>query len=269
MKKRIKLNIDDNMRNILIRLGHDPELFIDLDLSFLDSLDLATDEHGKLKPSAHEEIKSHIFNKNQAQIQKFAEEFARNNSEFFDVTRKAFKELEKVIENKPNYERGISSLKLDLQNIIDMFGDLELTNNGHEEYKLRMLELAKKKSLEWLKSEGSFKLFLERVKPFFSQETSEEQLRAVFSGIPLNEFDPIKWTKSDRLLAYLIEQLSRGSFISDYGKWGIAEECFINKRGKRVKNLRSASNQSKDNNSSGDYGKPKDYEAIDDILSGL
>ena len=93
-------------------------------------------------------------------------------------------------------------------------------------------------------------------------ETTYEQFRAIFTRQPIESINPIKWTESNRLLAYFLDSVFNGqNWQSIAGNGGL----FLNKKGLKI----SANDLSVAKKGYIDFGKPKDYEKIDLILKTI
>ena len=94
------------------------------------------------------------------------------------------------------------------------------------------------------------------------QGTTQEQFKAVFTGQPIVGVKPIKWSESNRLLAYFLDSAFTGqNWQSVLGNGSL----FINRKGKILKanDLAVAKYEYKR------YGLPNGYKAIDSILKEI
>lgn len=86
-----------------------------------------------------------------------------------------------------------------------------------------------KYSFKWVgKPEKLAELFVKMRGTLISEETTEEEFKAIFEAKPLEKIMPIKWIKSNSLLSYFIYRLSQGNNTISAGdnQWVIAERCF-------------------------------------------
>lgn len=92
-------------------------------------------------------------------------------------------------------------------------------------------------------------------------ETTYEQFKAVFTGQPINEkFKRIKWIKSNRLLAYFLDNC-----FSGHDWQSIAGNVFINAKDK----LLTSNDMAVAKNTYSDYGNPRGSEEIDKLLKDI
>lgn len=90
-----------------------------------------------------------------------------------------------------------------------------------------------------------------------------EQFKAVFTGQPIDEnFEPVRWISSNRLLAYFLDSVFIGQ---DWQSIAANGDFFLNKKG----NSFSANDLAQAKKGFKDFGKPKGYEMIDKILSDI
>lgn len=106
-----------------------------------------------------------------------------------------------------------------------------------------------------------YRLMIDKYK-LIAPETTAEQFKAIFTGQSIESIKPIKWTDSNRLLAYFLDSVFNGqNWQSIAGNGGL----FLNKKGLKI----SANDLSVAKKGYIDFGKPKDYEKIDLILKTI
>ena len=93
-------------------------------------------------------------------------------------------------------------------------------------------------------------------------ETTLEQFTATFTGQPIESIEPIKWIKSNRLLAYFLESVFSGQ---DWQSIAGNGKLFHNKKAKCL----TANDLSGAKKGYLDFGKPKGFEIIDNILKTI
>lgn len=96
-----------------------------------------------------------------------------------------------------------------------------------------------------------------------ASETTYEQFKAVFTGQPIDEIEPIKWLVAKNLNAYFIEQLIENKKLSkavNKDVWEIAKNCFID--GRNFSQLVDLYNNNK-------TGKPRTHSLIDNLIIDL
>lgn len=98
------------------------------------------------------------------------------------------------------------------------------------------------------------------ISEMIDENTALEAFTAIFTGQPIDNIKPIKWIATNKLLAYFLDNFLKSKnwqSIADKGK------LFQNKAGKLLtqSDLSSANHRK--------FGKPKDSEKIDKILSDI
>lgn len=103
---------------------------------------------------------------------------------------------------------------------------------------------------------------------FIDKNTEKANFILVFSGGSLQDIEAIKWIKAKNLLAYLIDEISvRRKIPIETPLWNIAENCFIDKNGKKQNTLKQLKYNYSGN--SEPEGKPRRHSEIDFILTSL
>ena len=95
-------------------------------------------------------------------------------------------------------------------------------------------------------------------------DTTEEQLKAIFTAKPLQEIQPINWIATKNLLAYFIDSIYPNKIHFNIEQWRVAEKCFTN-----GKSLAQSKENYLGNANKKHSGKPKNYQIIDEILKAL
>lgn len=113
----------------------------------------------------------------------------------------------------------------------DMIADIrwEIQNAHQAKPNNQHIKKKTKYSFKWVgKPEKLAELFDKMRGTLISEETTEEEFKAIFEAKPLEKIMPIKWIKSNSLLSYFIYRLSQGNNAISAGdnQWVIAERCF-------------------------------------------
>jgi hypothetical protein len=184
------------------------------------------------------------------------EEYKKNEFWQFDFDKyKAFIDVSNPIETLFN----LSELLVQLDRL-EMFNDFLNLDN-----KTIITKQQKKTSYKWQGKPDElpelYKLMIDKYK-LIGPDTTLEQFRAVFTGQPIESINPIKWTSSNRLLAYFLDSAFIGvNWQSIAGNGNL----FLNSNGKQL----DANDLSVAKRNFIEYGKPKGYENIDLILNTI
>lgn len=107
-----------------------------------------------------------------------------------------------------------------------------------------------------------YSLMISNKHKLIASDTSIEQFTATFTGQSINSNKPIKWLKSNRLLAYFLDAVFIGQDWQSIAEKG---KLFLNKKG----NLLSANDLAAAKSYYIKYGYPNGSKIIDDILTNI
>lgn len=209
-----------------------------------------------------EQFKKNLQKPRLKAVEKWTDEL--NNIEPSEAVAKIDKQLYELRKKELLADIGADGLN-DWENWLKKYYSNEIDHQQKRPAR-KLPKQQKKTSYEWQNEPDKelpelYSLMMGKYK-LIAPETTYEQFRAIFTRQPIESINPIKWTESNRLLAYFLDSVFNGqNWQSIAGNGGL----FLNKKGLKI----SANDLSVAKKGYIDFGKPKDYEKIDLILKTI